>query len=158
MYNAHKHTLASKKFYNKETCLNLFCCIWNLLEQKISVNDLSFIISDLENILNFHCFLTFRLLILCGFFFWGGLYLVSAGFLVPQPGIELVPSAVKAQSPNHWKASKFPDVDSEWSLRFIQLPVDSLPVHWFHSVCHSHFYLYFFVLQNHCRWWLQPWN
>ena len=40
------------------------------------------------------------------FFFW------SCGeacrILVPRPGIEPVPSAVKALSPNHWTARKFP--------------------------------------------------
>ena len=28
--------------------------------------------------------------------------------LVPQPGIEPAPSAVKAQSPNHWTTKEFP--------------------------------------------------
>ena len=30
------------------------------------------------------------------------------GILVPQPGIETVPLAVEAQSPNHWSAREFP--------------------------------------------------
>ena len=91
------------------------------MEQKISVNDLSLIISDLEKYPKPPLFSFFyTVLILSGFSFFSfflsfffGLYPASAGFLVPQAGIELVPSAVKAQSPNHWKASKFPDVDSE---------------------------------------------
>ena len=29
-------------------------------------------------------------------------------FYLPRPGIEPVPSAVKAQNPNHWTASEFP--------------------------------------------------
>ena len=36
------------------------------------------------------------------FFFFG------CGILVLQPGIEPCPSAVKAQSPNHWTAREFP--------------------------------------------------
>ena len=33
---------------------------------------------------------------------------VACGILVPRPGIEPGPSAVKAQSPNHWTAREFP--------------------------------------------------
>ena len=40
------------------------------------------------------------------FFFWP--HLEAYGILVPQPGIELGPSAVKAPSPNHWTIRKFP--------------------------------------------------
>ena len=42
----------------------------------------------------------------CLFVFW--LCLVACRILVPQPGIEPRPSAVKAQSPNHWTAREFP--------------------------------------------------
>ena len=34
---------------------------------------------------------------------------VALGILVPQPGIEPVPSAGEAQSPNHWPAREFPE-------------------------------------------------
>ena len=34
--------------------------------------------------------------------------LAACGILVPQPGIEPRPSAVKAWSPNHWTAKEFP--------------------------------------------------
>ena len=30
------------------------------------------------------------------------------GILVPQPGIERLPPAVEARSPNHWTAREFP--------------------------------------------------
>ena len=40
-------------------------------------------------------------------FFWP----CSMGILVPQPGIKPVPSAVKAQSPNHWTAREFPIIN-----------------------------------------------
>ena len=40
------------------------------------------------------------------FFFWP--HHMACGILVPRPGIELVTSAVRAQSPNHWIARKFP--------------------------------------------------
>ena len=33
---------------------------------------------------------------------------MACGLLVPQPGIELVPPVVEAQSPNHWTAREFP--------------------------------------------------
>ena len=37
------------------------------------------------------------------------LYLASGGILVPQPGIEPGPSAVRAQSLNHWTTREFPN-------------------------------------------------
>ena len=40
------------------------------------------------------------------FFFW--LCLPACGILVPQPGIEPGPSAVRAQSSNHWTTREFP--------------------------------------------------
>ena len=33
----------------------------------------------------------------------------TCGVLVPQPGIQLVPTAVKAQSPNHWTTREVPE-------------------------------------------------
>ena len=33
---------------------------------------------------------------------------MACRILVPQPGIEPVPPAVEAQSPNHWAAREFP--------------------------------------------------
>ena len=38
-----------------------------------------------------------------GFFFFGG----AGWILVPQPGIEPTPLAVKEWSPNHWTAREF---------------------------------------------------
>ena len=35
---------------------------------------------------------------------------MACGILVPSPGIEPRPSAVKAQSPNHWTARELPTV------------------------------------------------
>ena len=43
------------------------------------------------------------------FFFFG---LTACGILVPQPGTEPGPSAVKAQSPKHWTAREFQDYAS----------------------------------------------
>ena len=40
------------------------------------------------------------------FFFWSPH--VASGILVPQPGIEPVPPAVEAWSPNHWIAKEVP--------------------------------------------------
>ena len=41
------------------------------------------------------------------FFFWPRP--AACGILVPQPGIEPRPSAVKARSPNRWTAREFPE-------------------------------------------------
>ena len=46
----------------------------------------------------------------CFFFF-----LPQCGTLVPQPGIEPTPSAVKARSPNHWTIREF-SVDTDLGL------------------------------------------
>ena len=53
---------------------------------------------------------------------------VACGILVPGPGIEAAPSAVKARSPNHWTAREFPgtgmfnqDSDELARLSFISL-------------------------------------
>ena len=43
---------------------------------------------------------------LVSFCFW--LHHAACGILVPQLGIEPTPSAVKAQSPNHWTVREFP--------------------------------------------------
>ena len=40
--------------------------------------------------------------------FFGGEGHTTCGILVPQPGIEPAPTAVKAPSPNHWTAREFP--------------------------------------------------
>ena len=45
------------------------------------------------------------------FFFW--LHLTVWGILVPQPGIEPGPSAVRARSPNHWATREFPRIRLE---------------------------------------------
>ena len=43
--------------------------------------------------------------LLCFLFFW--LHCAACGILVPRPGIEPGPSAVKARSPNLWTAREF---------------------------------------------------
>ena len=42
------------------------------------------------------------------FFFFFGLCCLACGILVPRPGIEPGPSAVRAQSPNDWTTREFP--------------------------------------------------
>ena len=42
------------------------------------------------------------------FFFWP--QWVACGILLPWPGIKPLPSAVKAQSSNHWTDSEFPTI------------------------------------------------
>ena len=46
------------------------------------------------------------LLLLLVLLFW--LCHTICGILVPQPRMEIAPSAVKAQSPNHWATREFP--------------------------------------------------
>ena len=52
-------------------------------------------------------------------FFW--LRHVACGILVPQPGIEPVPPAAEAQSPNRWTAREVPHLIF-LTLKFIVLP------------------------------------
>ena len=42
-----------------------------------------------------------------GFFFFF-VWLTACGILAPQPGMDFVPCAVEAQSPNHWATRKLP--------------------------------------------------
>ena len=51
-------------------------------------------------------FFLFCFVLFCLWFFW--LPCKACGILVPRPGIEPGPSAVKAPSPNHWTAREFP--------------------------------------------------
>ena len=44
------------------------------------------------------------------FFFWP--CRMACGILVPQPGIEPGPLAMRPQSPNHWTAREFPPIVS----------------------------------------------
>ena len=48
----------------------------------------------------------FLLLLFVFCLFW--LYCRACGIVVPWPGIELEPLAVKAQNPNHWTTREFP--------------------------------------------------
>ena len=67
------------------------------LSMIISRSILKFFIRNLIRILFFSFFLSF---------FW--LHCVARRILVPRPGIEPGPSAVKAWTPNHWTAREFP--------------------------------------------------
>ena len=49
-------------------------------------------------------------------FFWP--HCAVCGILVPQPGIEPGPSAVKAQSCDHWTTMEFPTLLLEVALEF----------------------------------------
>ena len=48
---------------------------------------------------------TYELFISGGFFFWP--HPLACGILVSQPGIELAPPELKAQSLNHWATLEF---------------------------------------------------
>ena len=49
-------------------------------------------------------------------FFWP--HQMACGILVPQPGIEPVPLAVKARSPNHWTTREFPPLFKYLKMSF----------------------------------------
>ena len=55
--------------------------------------------------------LSFIAEVLFCWFLWQ--HCLACGILVPRPGIEPAPSAVRAQSPNHWTAREFPS----WSYK-----------------------------------------
>ena len=70
-------------------------------------------------------------------FFGGGCY-ASYGILVPQPGIEPVPLAVKAQNLNHWTTRKslhahFQIIRNQWeggvSGGIHNFPTQILPIY-----------------------------
>ena len=58
------------------------------------------------------------------FFFW--LLPAAYGILVPQPGMEPGPSAVKTQSPNHWTAREVPH-PCLYNLRSTPVALDLSP-------------------------------
>ena len=49
---------------------------------------------------------------------WGGPCCAACGILVPWPGIEPTPSAVKAWSANHWTAREFPKSGFKWYIQY----------------------------------------
>ena len=53
-------------------------------------------------------------------------------------------------------------VSNCYLLRCIQISQEAGKVVWFHHFTANRWgnsdWLYFLGLQNHCRWWLQPWN
>ena len=53
---------------------------------------------------------------MCSFFFSSTFWThhLACEILVPQPGIELLPPAVKAQSLNHWTTSEVPPCALEY--------------------------------------------
>ena len=60
------------------------------------------------------------------FFFFG---CMACGMLVPLPGMEPMPSAVKAQSPTHWTARGFPARFYESYIYILPMTADWF-VHW----------------------------
>ena len=52
-------------------------------------------------------------------FFFFKLYYMACRILVPWPGIEPTPSAVKMQSPNHWTTRKFPTIPCFYSVTLL---------------------------------------
>ena len=65
-----------------------------------------YITSDYSSLPHCTFFLNCSLYLFIYLFIW--LHHMACGILVSQPGIEPVPSAVKAPSPNHWIAREFP--------------------------------------------------
>ena len=80
-------TFTEMEFWNLRAKMMGFCIKWSLY-------------SETAGIL-FH-FILF-------YYFFGGPCCAACEILVPQPGIEPGPSAVKAQSPNHWTAKESPE-------------------------------------------------
>ena len=74
-----------------------------------TTNTLVFIISDLFIYIYIYIYTLFFFfgIIWCILFFFLLLCHVAYRILVPQPGIELRPLTVKAQSPNYWIAREF---------------------------------------------------
>ena len=60
---------------------------------------------------------------LINFFF---LCCAACVILVPRPGIEPVPSAVKARRPNHWTTREFPIAILYGTLATCQVPGEAL--------------------------------
>ena len=58
------------------------------------------------------------------FFFFFGPCCTACGILVPRPGIEPGPSAVRAQSPNYWTTREFP----RWVLKNTHIHVATLTI------------------------------
>ena len=48
------------------------------------------------------------------FFLGGGAHRVARGILVPRPGIEPIPPAVEARSPNHWTSREVLQSFAKW--------------------------------------------
>ena len=77
------------------------------------------------------------ILFVCLFFWWWACH-VACGILVPQLGIELGSSAVRAWSPNHWTARELP----QWVYNMVtlcsfgQLPVWCPPIKSGRKGCH----------------------
>ena len=63
-------------------------------------------------------------LLTCLHFFFFGCALRLVGFLVPRPGIEPGPLAVRVQSPNHWTAREF--LHFFFALPYFLAPQDAL--------------------------------
>ena len=52
--------------------------------------------------------------------------MVACGILVPQPGVEPRPWALKVRSPSHWTTREFPAPASLYSL--VNVSVGEIPV------------------------------
>ena len=65
-------------------------------------------------------------------FFFSWLCRAACGILVPQPGIEPMPPAAEAQSPNHWTTREFPLLllfshPSDWLVFITPRTLEGLP-------------------------------
>ena len=93
---------------------------WGL--QAISLDDLSLICSS------------------ASFFFFFWLRCSACGILVPWPGIESPPSAVKVPSPNHWTTREFPCSSASYTFTKFKIAMTPFLIYWkssciFFQVC-----------------------
>ena len=76
------------------------------------INILSYPTNSLERVVcnggHSPIFLCIFVLMYFFFFFWP--HCTACGILIPWPGIQPGPMAVKVQSPNHWTAREFPNI------------------------------------------------
>ena len=68
------------------------------------------------------------------FFFFFQLYCMACRILVPWPGIEFTPSAVKRQNPNHWTPRKFPTIPCFYSVTLL-VKTSKLGWFWYAPSC-----------------------
>ena len=96
--------------------LKLLCFLfWIIWSNKVQINRFFFSLLRLKELkptwryFNDTSNNSIKINVLFFIYFWP--HLTACGILVPQPGIERRPLAVKAWSPNHWTFREFPETN-----------------------------------------------